>query len=92
MAEKRTKVDIVGDMLRVILDKKGGRIKPTHLMYKANLSHAQLKSYLEELAQKEMVQEVHGSKNNKYLMITDKGCKFIEKLQEMKQFEKSFGF
>lgn len=61
-------------------------------MYKANLSHAQLKSYLEELLEKEMVQEVNTLRNTTYLLITDKGCKFMQKLQEMKQFEKSFGF
>lgn len=78
------------DMLSAIQNKKG-RIKPTHLMYKANLSHAQLKSYLEELVEKEFVEQVDNS-NNKYFLITDKGCKFVQKLKEMKEFEQSFGF
>ena len=88
---KRSKLDIIADMLGVMQEKRG-RLKPTHLMYKANLSHAQLKSYLEELLEKEMVQEVNTLRNTTYLLITDKGCKFMQKLQEMKQFEKSFGF
>ena len=88
---KRTKSDIIGDMLKVIQDEQG-KIKPTHIMYKANLSHSQLKSYLEELVEKELIQEVEPSLHTKYFIITDKGCKFVQKLGEMKQFEKSFGF
>ena len=91
MVQKRSRVEIIGDMLSAIQQKKG-RIKPTHLMYKANLSHGQLKSYLEELIEKEMVQRVETEQHTQYFLITDKGCKFIEKLSEMKQFEKSFGF
>ena len=62
-------------------------------MYKANLSHSQLKSYLEELVEKELIEKVdHRNNNNTYFIITEKGCKFVQKLNEMKQFEKSFGF
>ena len=86
---KRTKTDIINDMLVAIMD-KGGTIKPTHLMYKANLSHNLLKGYLEELVEKEFVEEVE--KNHfKYLTLTDKGSEFIERFKKMKEFEKSFG-
>lgn len=91
MEKKRSQVEIVGDMLFAIQEKRG-RIKPTHLMYKANLSHGQLKSYLEELIEKELVEEIPNERNNNYVLITEKGCKFLEKLMEMKQFERSFGF
>jgi len=86
-------MDIVSDMLAAI-QAKGGKIKPTHLMYKANLSYAQLKTYLDELVEKEFVTEVESEKNhnNSYIIITEKGDKFVQKLQEMRQFEKSFGF
>lgn len=89
MDGKRTKIDIIGDMLKSILD-KGGQIKPTHLMYKSNLSHSQLKSYLEELVEKDFVKKI--SKDTyEYITITDKGCSFIEKLREVKEFERAFG-
>lgn len=89
MDGKRTKIDIIGDMLKSILD-KGGQIKPTHLMYKSNLSHSQLKSYLEELVEKDFVKKI--SKDTyEYITITDKGCSFIEKLREIKEFERAFG-
>lgn len=85
-------MDIVGDMLAAI-QAKGGKIKPTHLMYKANLSYAQLKTYLDELVEKEFVKEIEVGKNqNNYIIITEKGDKFVQKVQEMRQFERSFGF
>ncbi len=90
METKRSRIDIVSDMLKSIQD-KGGEIKPTHLMYRANLAHRQLKSYLEELLEKEMVTKIK-KKEYEYLVITDKGLKFLEKVREMKDFERMFGF
>ena len=72
------------------IQRKGGEIKPTHLMYKANLSHTQMNSYLEELVEKSVVQRVK-KKHFDYLMITDKGFQFISKIQEMREFENTFG-
>lgn len=77
-------------MLNSIQD-KGGEIKPTHLMYKANLTHGQLKSYLEELIEKNLVKRVK-KEAYEYLVITQDGLKFMSKLREMKEFEKTFGF
>lgn len=87
---KRSRIDIVSDMLSAIQD-KGGRIKPTHLMYKANLSYEQLRSYLEELVDKELVEEIKSERDNSYFVITERGSKFVQKVREMNQFEKSFG-
>ncbi len=71
---------------------KQGRMKPTHIMYKANLSHDQLTSYLEELLGKELIEKVASDADRQYFLVTNKGEKFAEKLREMRQFEKSFGF
>ncbi len=89
MAEKRTRTDIIGDMMMAIVN-KGGHIKPTHLMYKSNLSHSQLKSYLEELLEKELVKKTN-NKNRDYIIITEKGNDFLNKLREIKEFERAFG-
>ncbi|RME54607.1 hypothetical protein D6777_03235 [Candidatus Woesearchaeota archaeon] len=89
MARKRERSDIILDMLTIIQN-KGGRIKPTHLMYKANLAHKQMKGYLEDLIQKNFVKETK-VKDYKYLVITDEGLKFIEVLRKMKEFERTFG-
>ncbi len=86
---KRTRIDIIGDMLSSITN-KGGIIKPTHLMYKSNLSHTQMQSYLEELISKEFIEKKKRGSHD-YLVITDKGHEFLQKLKEMKEFEKAFG-
>lgn len=59
-------------------------------MYKANLTHPQMKSYLEELLNKEFVKKIK-KKDYEYVILTDNGLKFIEKIKEMKEFEKAFG-
>lgn len=89
MVRKREKSDIVLDMLYSIQN-KGGKIKPTHLMYKANLAHKQMKSYLEELISKKYVNKIKENNYN-YIIITDSGLKFLEKIKQMKEFEKTFG-
>lgn len=88
-AKRRSRLDIICDMLTSIQD-KGGKIKPTHLMYKANLSHNLLNSYLEELIEKNMVKEMELNKY-KYLIITDKGMEFIQNIKKMKDFQEAFG-
>lgn len=91
MERKRTRIDIIHDIL-VAIQNKGGRIKPTHLMYKANLSHVQMNSYLEELMGKGFVERIAEEKTgNNYLLINEKGHGFIQKLREMREFEESFG-
>lgn len=89
MQGKRTKIDIIEDMLVSIIN-KGGTIKPMHLMYKSNLSHGQMHIYLDELVSKEFVKKVDRNQRE-YISITDKGCGFVQKLKEMKEFEKAFG-
>ncbi len=89
MERKRSRIDIIADML-LSIQNKGGKIKPTHLMYKSNMSHSQMKSYLEELIGKNFVSKVN-TNNYEYLMLTDAGSKFLERLKEMKEFEKTFG-
>lgn len=89
MSLRRTKIEIINDMLNSIQN-KGGRIKPTHLMYKANLSHKLLNTYLDDLLKNEMVEEVN-QKNYKYLIITDKGHDFINEFRRVKKFQETFG-
>jgi len=72
------------------ISNKGGKIKPTHLMYKANLSHTQMKQYLDELMEKQLVEEQEKDER-KVLILTDKGFALIQKFNQMREFEKTFG-
>ena len=90
MSEKRRgKLEIINDMLQSIKN-KGGQIKPTHLLYKSNLSHSKMKVYLKELTEKGMVEE-HMKKDKKMFAITDKGYGFLLEFERIKEFSDSFG-
>lgn len=90
MAERREKLDIIKDILKSIQD-KGGEIKPTHLLYKSNLSHEGMKRYVGELMEKQMMQETEDKKGNKKFIITEQGLKFLQDYQRIKEFTNSFG-
>ena len=87
--KRRGKLEIINDMLRSIQN-KGGKIKPTHLLYKSNLSHSKMKEYLEELMGKGMVEEIE-EKGKKMFIITDKGHDFLLEFGRIKEFSDSFG-
>lgn len=82
-------MDIISDMLAIIQGRNGS-IKPTHLMYKANLSHNQMKSYLDELMEKGLVGEVEEKKSKK-IIITKQGRDFLIQYARVKAFEDTFG-
>jgi len=89
MERKRSRIEIIHDILKII-HAKGGQIKKTHLMYKANLSHNQMKSYLEDLIKNELL-ENKTSENKVSIHITKKGENFSIRYSQIKEFEKTFG-
>jgi len=95
MGSRRSRLELVFDVLLAIQN-KGGKIKPTHLMYKSNLSHKLLNSYLEELIHKELVvieEEAAKKKKRvtKVVRITDKGLAFLAEFRRMREFTDAFG-
>jgi predicted transcriptional regulator len=69
----RTRVEILAKMLTVA---DHGALK-THIMYKANLSHKQLESYLEFLKAKGLLEEVVNEDGRIY-QLTQKGNEFLK--------------
>ncbi len=89
-SKRRDKITIIYEMLVAIMG-KGGRIKPTHLLYKSNLSYKRMLPIVEELQKKGLIsQEING--NKKTYIITDQGRKFVQEYKRMKEFVDSFGF
>jgi len=86
---KRAKIDIIYDMLKAI-EEKGGKILPTHLLYKSNLSHQRMKIYLQELKERKLLVETQ-FKDKMYYALTDEGRKFIQEFAKIKQFTEAFG-
>ena len=82
-------MEIISDMLAIVQE-RGGSIKPTHLMYKANLSHSQMKSYLDELIGKDLIKKEETKKGNR-IAITKPGRDFLFQYSRVREFEKTFG-
>ncbi len=78
---KRSKLEIVSDIL-LFIRRSGGRAKPTHILYKANLSVPLLKSYLSELIRDEIIGRIAEGGRTVYTL-TEKGARFIGLLQRL---------
>ncbi len=85
--ERRNKLNIIYDILGVI--QKRGEIKKTHIMYQANLSHNQMKLYLDELYKKKFIENTDSEKP--LIKITKKGMDFFKQYAQVLEFEKTFG-
>ncbi|MDO8508605.1 MAG: DUF4364 family protein [Nanoarchaeota archaeon] len=89
MNKKRSRLEIIRDILEVIKS-RNGRIKPTHILYKSNLSYGMMEEYLEELIKKEFVIEIKTPKNKTY-SITEKGNNYLNQYKLISEFTDSFG-
>ena len=89
MERKRNRLEIIRDILNVIRN-KNGRIRPTHILYKSNLSHQMMTQYLNELKEKGFIREKK-TKNSRTYFITNKGLKYLEQYNTILDFTSSFG-
>lgn len=91
MSQRRNRLEIMRDILNVIRE-KSGKIKPTHILYKSNLSHQMMEEYLGELINKGFIVELAMEKTRgKTYSITNKGITFLEKYRMIADFTESFG-
>ena len=95
MSQRRSRLELIFDIL-IAIQNRGGKIKPTHLMYKSNLSHKLLNNYLDELVTKGLVtveEEMIKKKVAplKTVVITEKGLGFLSEFRRMREFTDAFG-
>lgn len=82
-------------VLRINLDilnavKEEVDAKPTHILYKANLSHERLVRYLDDLTAKGLI-EVKQEGENRTYSITPKGVGFLIEMRKAEAFVQGFG-
>ena len=89
MDKKRNRLEVIYDILKVIKE-KNGKIKPTHILYKSNLSYQMMEEYISELKEKEFIEEKKLKKGRTY-SITEKGLNYLNQYNLIKDFTSSFG-
>ena len=89
MSKKRDRLQIIFDILNVIKG-KNGKIKPTNVLYKSNLSNQMFSGYMNELLQKGFIVE-NKSKSGKTYSLTQKGFDYTNKYRMIVEFSSSFG-
>lgn len=87
---KRGKLEIIKDVLGII---KGhhNSIKVTPLLRSANISSTRFKGYMSELLEKSLIKEITDEKKEKFISLTDKGFRFLEKYKTIIDFIEEFG-
>ncbi len=93
MNKKRDHLSIMKDILIFISEKKGGA-KPTHILYKSNLSYQMLTQYIAELISKGLIKEKSDSEaeGKRTYELTNKGMNFLKDYGVIKKFMESYGF
>ena len=76
--KKRGRFEIIYDILCIIQDHDNS-IKPTPLLRYTNISSNRFYGYYNELIKKELIAKKYDGKKKKYITLTDKGFKYIEK-------------
>ena len=89
MNKKRERLQVIHDILQVIKE-KNGRIKPTHILYKSNLSHQMMDEYMSELIEKGFITESKNEEGKTY-SVTLKGQEYLSKYKLILDFTNSFG-
>ncbi len=84
---KRGKLEIIRDILRIV--QNSHKIKPTPLLRRSNLSSSRFKEYFNELLEKKFVKEIN-NKNEKFISLTDKGFRFLDRYKAIVMFIDEF--
>ncbi|MBU0958993.1 MAG: winged helix-turn-helix transcriptional regulator [Nanoarchaeota archaeon] len=85
---KRNKLEIIQNILKIIQENHNS-IKPTPLLRQSNISTTRFKEYFNDLIKKKIIKEIN-HKENKYISLTEKGFKFLEKYRTIINFIDEF--
>lgn len=85
---KRNKLEIIRDILYIIRE-HNNLIKITPLLRKSNMSSSRFKEYFNELLEKKLV-EIKEIKKERFVSITEKGLRFLERYYGIMEFIKEF--
>jgi len=86
--KQRSVLRINLDILNAVRDM--GDAKPTHILYKANLSHERLVRYLDDLTMKGLIEMKQDGENRTY-SLTTKGVSFLIEMSRAESFVHGFG-
>ena len=76
---RRDRVDVILAILETIYTERS-EAKPTHIMYKANLSHKLMEGYFNELIEKGIIEKID-VKGKTRISLTEKGSEFLRELR-----------
>ncbi len=89
MAQKRERLEVIYDILKIIRDNNNS-IKPTPLLRYSNLSYNSFSQYEKELIKKGFIKEIYDKKGKKLYTLTDKGFIYLDKYKLISGFIDEF--
>jgi predicted transcriptional regulator len=78
----RSRPEIVARILEIA----SKEVLKTHIMYKANLSHRQLESYLRFLLENGFIQEIKNGSDRTTYAATEKGADFLKEFSHVSNY------
>lgn len=85
---RRSRMQIYYDILRVIQRERTA--KPTHILYKANLSYEKFRELLQMLINQGFVEQIT-HKGKILYKLTEKGDRFLSEFAKVREFSEAFG-
>lgn len=85
---KREKLEILRDTLKIVQENRNA-IKPTILLRKSRMSSSRFKGYYNELIEGGFVKET-AHNNERFITLTDKGYKFLDRYKSIMEFIEEF--
>lgn len=87
--KKRGKLEIMRDILRLIRE-NANSIKPTPLLRKSGLSSTGFKEYYNELIERKLLAEFFDRDKEKFIILTEKGFRFLDRYKAIIDFISEF--